>query len=157
MPGIALRNERVMDAIRAAIAAGQREDFRVTHFNILGNHIHLLTEAENEVRLGRGMQGLMVRLARAPQTTPRRSTSLGTTHLAARRGLAQARPARVRRGAGGYLTVFASHVTSGAIFVACSTSHGARPGSWSSPRGISGKPPVRPFILRSSPRGWSAA
>ncbi len=65
LAGIALRRERVMDAIREAIAAAQREDFRVTHFNILGNHIHLISEAENEVRLGRGMQGLMVRLARA--------------------------------------------------------------------------------------------
>ncbi len=65
VPGIALRNERVMEAIREAIAAAQREDFRVTSFNVLGNHLHLITEAENELRMSRGMQGLMVRLARA--------------------------------------------------------------------------------------------
>ncbi len=63
--GIALRNERVMDAIRAAIDAAHRDDFRVTAFNVLGNHLHLIAEADDEVRLARGMQGLTVRLARA--------------------------------------------------------------------------------------------
>lgn len=60
-----LRREPVLDIVREIIElAGRRDDFGVVHFNVLGNHLHLLAEAENELRLARGMQGLMVRLAR---------------------------------------------------------------------------------------------
>jgi REP element-mobilizing transposase RayT len=63
--GLPLRRAAVLEAIRAAIEASHKEDFRVTHFNVLGNHLHLITEADHELALARGMQGLMVRLARA--------------------------------------------------------------------------------------------
>lgn len=60
-----LRRERVARVVRAAIAAGgHRADFRVVHFNVLGNHLHLLVEAAGQPALARGMQGLGVRLAR---------------------------------------------------------------------------------------------
>lgn len=60
-----LRRERVVRVVRAAIAAGgHRADFRVVHFNVLGNHLHLLVEAAGQPALARGMQGLGVRLAR---------------------------------------------------------------------------------------------
>ena len=60
-----LRRERVVRVVRAAIAAGgHRDDFRVIHFNVLGNHLHLIVEAAGPPALARGMQGLGVRLAR---------------------------------------------------------------------------------------------
>jgi REP element-mobilizing transposase RayT len=60
-----LRRERVVRVVRAAIAAGgHRGDFRVVHFNVLGNHLHLIVEAAGQPALARGMQGLGVRLAR---------------------------------------------------------------------------------------------
>ena len=59
-----LRRERVVRVVRAAIAAGHRSDFRVIHFNVLGNHLHFLVEADSPTSLARGMQGLGVRLAR---------------------------------------------------------------------------------------------
>ena len=41
-----LRRERIVRAVRAVIAAGgHRDDFRVVHFNVLGNHLHLIIEA----------------------------------------------------------------------------------------------------------------
>jgi REP element-mobilizing transposase RayT len=60
-----LRRERVVQAVREAIADhGDRDDFRVVHFNVLGNHLHFLVEAASARALARGMQGLNVRLVR---------------------------------------------------------------------------------------------
>ena len=60
-----LRKERAARVVRAAIrAGGHRDDFRVVHFNVLGNHLHLIVEAADARALARGMQGLNVRLAR---------------------------------------------------------------------------------------------
>jgi REP element-mobilizing transposase RayT len=49
---------------RALLACGQEGPFRVVHFNLLSNHLHLLVEAESAGALGKGMQRLAVRLAR---------------------------------------------------------------------------------------------
>ena len=43
---------------------GRRVDFRVTAFAILGNHIHMLVEADDQPALSRGMQGLLSGMAR---------------------------------------------------------------------------------------------
>ena len=66
VPGVAsLRGERAMKVVRRAIEAGGRRDaFRVVHFNVQSNHLHLLCEADGATALARGMQGLNVRLAR---------------------------------------------------------------------------------------------
>lgn len=72
-----LRRERVVQAVRAAIAAGgHRDDFRVVHFNVLGNHLHLIVEAASPSSLARGMQGLNVRLARRINAVLGRTGSL---------------------------------------------------------------------------------
>jgi putative transposase len=42
----------------------QREGFGLAHFSVQGNHLHLIVEAQNAVRLARGIQGLAIRLAR---------------------------------------------------------------------------------------------
>jgi REP element-mobilizing transposase RayT len=42
----------------------RRESFRVVHFSIQPNHLHLIIEAENREVLSRGMQGLAAGLAR---------------------------------------------------------------------------------------------
>src|SRR5205823_2951531 len=49
---------------RSCIAKAHRDTFRIIHFNVLSNHLHLIIEAANELALSRGMQGLEVRLAR---------------------------------------------------------------------------------------------
>ncbi len=38
--------------------------FRVLHFSLEGNHLHLIVEAEDHTALSRGMQGMSIRLAR---------------------------------------------------------------------------------------------
>jgi hypothetical protein len=42
-----------------------RFGFRLVHFSVQGNHLHLIVEAEDERALARGMQGLGVRIAKA--------------------------------------------------------------------------------------------
>src|SRR5205823_12523245 len=41
-----------------------RFGMRVVHYSIQGNHLHILVEAENRESLGRGMQGLAIRIAK---------------------------------------------------------------------------------------------
>lgn len=72
-----LRRERIVRAVRAVIAAGgHRDDFRVVHFNVLGNHLHLIIEAAGAPALARGMLGLNVRLARRINAVLGRTGSL---------------------------------------------------------------------------------
>ena len=46
------------------LAAGRRDDFRIVHFSVMGNHTHFLVEAKDRRALWLGMQGLGVRIAR---------------------------------------------------------------------------------------------
>ncbi len=60
-----LRSRRSFRSIAAAFAAAcGRDGFRVVHFSIQGNHLHLIVEAADAVRLSRGLQGLAIRIAR---------------------------------------------------------------------------------------------
>ena len=43
---------------------GHEAGFRLVHYSVQGNHIHLLIEAADRMALSRGMQGLLVRIAR---------------------------------------------------------------------------------------------
>ena len=63
--GLAPLREPVLgEAIRAELAASSREAFRLLHFSIQTNHLHLVVEAHDALALSRGMQGLAVRVAR---------------------------------------------------------------------------------------------
>jgi REP element-mobilizing transposase RayT len=60
-----LRAQRCFRPIAAAIAAARAcSGMRVNHYAVLGNHIHLIVEAEGTVDLARGMQSLSIRIAR---------------------------------------------------------------------------------------------
>ncbi|MCB9559987.1 MAG: transposase [Kofleriaceae bacterium] len=60
-----LRRRDVYRAMRRAlVTALRRDDFRVVHLSIQGNHIHLLVEAANATALARGMQGLQISAAK---------------------------------------------------------------------------------------------
>src|SRR5689334_18918213 len=69
-----LRSRRSARALAPALYKGAvREGFRLVHFAVMGNHMHLMVEASDSVRLARGMQGLGVRVARALNRMMRRS------------------------------------------------------------------------------------
>lgn len=64
VPDIRMRS--VYLAIEDAIRAGRdRFGFRVVEHSAQGNHLHLVVEADSELALSRGMQGLAIRIARA--------------------------------------------------------------------------------------------
>jgi putative transposase len=69
-----LRTVRLVRELERSFAAGcERNDFRLVHYSINGNHAHLIVEADNESALGRGMKALGSRLARAVNRIFRRS------------------------------------------------------------------------------------
>jgi REP element-mobilizing transposase RayT len=52
--------------VREALAEGQeRFGFRLVHFSVQSNHLHLIAEAADRRALSRGMQGISIRVARA--------------------------------------------------------------------------------------------
>ncbi|GAO02883.1 transposase [Anaeromyxobacter sp. PSR-1] len=60
-----LRSRRSLRVVEAALSAVRnRLTFRVVHFSLQGNHLHLLVEAEGAAALSAGMQGLSIRLAK---------------------------------------------------------------------------------------------
>jgi len=60
-----LREETLGSAVVRALACASADAFRVLHFSIQTNHLHLVVEAHDAAALSRGMQGLAVRVARA--------------------------------------------------------------------------------------------
>lgn len=60
-----LRTEGLFAALRSSLARASDAEFRVVHFSMQVNHLHLLVEATEARALSRGMQGLGIRLAKA--------------------------------------------------------------------------------------------
>ena len=61
-----LRNKRTFRVLKECFAlGGSRFGFRLLHYSVMGNHIHWIVEADDRKALSRGMQGLLVRIARA--------------------------------------------------------------------------------------------
>jgi REP element-mobilizing transposase RayT len=52
-------------ALEASFRRGcERPDFRLVHFSIQRDHLHLIVEADDASSLGRGVRALLIRLAR---------------------------------------------------------------------------------------------
>jgi REP-associated tyrosine transposase len=61
-----LRGLREFAVLRGAMVAGcEREGFRLVHFSVQSNHVHLLVEGDCRSSLLRGLQGLAVRMPRS--------------------------------------------------------------------------------------------
>jgi REP element-mobilizing transposase RayT len=68
-----LRTRRCFTALARAFWGGcNRFGFRLVHYSVQGNHVHLLVEAESERSLSRGMNGLGVRVAKGLNRVMRR-------------------------------------------------------------------------------------
>lgn len=80
-----LRGGRCFDAVASTFAvARERLGMRLIHFSVLGNHLHLIVEADDNRALSRGMQGLTIRLARALNTARGRRGAVFADHFHAR-------------------------------------------------------------------------
>lgn len=81
--------------MRRALAAASGPAFRVIHWSVQTDHVHLLVEADERAELIRGMPGLAVRYARAVnRAAGRRGSVWGERYHAHARGT----PTEVRRG-----------------------------------------------------------
>src|SRR5216683_1950185 len=61
-----LRSSRCYRRIRSAFAASRgRFGLRLIEFSVMGNHLHLVVEADSNEALAQGMQGLNIRIAKA--------------------------------------------------------------------------------------------
>jgi putative transposase len=76
-----LRNSRRFAAICRCFAASRGlHGLRLIEFSVLGDHLHLVVEAESNGSLSRGVQGLAVRLARALNRVLARTGRLFADH-----------------------------------------------------------------------------
>ncbi len=85
-PGLpSLRRGSTFQAIRAALAESRdRPGFRVVHFCVMRNHLHLIVEAMSADVLSRGVQALSIRIARAVNRALRREGPLFADRFHAR-------------------------------------------------------------------------
>ena len=76
-----LRSHRARAEWRPALeAASGKPGFRVVHYSVQGNHLHLIVEASDKRGLSRGMQGLGIRVARSLNRLMRRSGRVLADH-----------------------------------------------------------------------------
>ncbi len=68
-----LRGARLYGCLEAAIAAASRRDFRIVHFSVQHDHVHLIVEAHDKAILSSGLRGLSIRAARALNRAAARS------------------------------------------------------------------------------------
>jgi REP element-mobilizing transposase RayT len=59
-----LRQQVVFFEVRRALRRASRAWFRVVHFSVQNDHIHLLVEAHDKLAIARGVAGFAVRVAR---------------------------------------------------------------------------------------------
>ena len=69
-----LRDCPVFNALFDALAAASNDAFRVAHFSVQGNHLHLIIEAHDRRTFSRGMQGLAIRTA-CPRASEQSTTA----------------------------------------------------------------------------------
>ena len=61
LPGF--RSERLHGLLKRAIRDTRRDSFRITHYSVQQDHIHIIVEAEDKTTLSNGMRSLAVRVA----------------------------------------------------------------------------------------------
>jgi putative transposase len=59
-----LRSQHVARTVMGAIHDSSRAQFRIAHYSVQDNHLHLIVEAENKRELSNGVRGLEIRIAR---------------------------------------------------------------------------------------------
>jgi REP element-mobilizing transposase RayT len=60
-----LREQVIFFEMRSTLRRTARSWFRVVHFSVQSNHVHLLVEADDKALLSRGIMGVAIRMARA--------------------------------------------------------------------------------------------
>ncbi|MGH7343061.1 MAG: transposase [Candidatus Rokuibacteriota bacterium] len=146
-----LREPRVFPVVRDALAAASRSDFRIVHFSIQTNHVHLLCEAHDTRALALGIRGLVIRIAHAVNRVLSRDGSLWKDRYHQR---VLKTPREVRHGLVYVLQNWKKHVDGARGLDPCSSA------AWFD--GWSGHPPTEQLTQGitspiAAPRTWLAA
>jgi putative transposase len=64
-----LRQPTLFLAVKGSIAKGSRDSFRILHFSVQSDHLHMMVEATDAGSLSAGARGLCIRIARAINKT----------------------------------------------------------------------------------------
>jgi len=102
-----LRSPRVFPILQRALSASHKPAFRVVHFSVQTDHVHLVVEGDEAVSLVRGLQGLAGRCAKAINRAARRRGPVWTSRYHAR---ALRTPTEARRGLVYVLLNFRKHL-----------------------------------------------
>jgi REP element-mobilizing transposase RayT len=102
-----LRSELAFAALQRALAAASGNDFRVVHFSVQTDHVHLIVEADSGDHLRRGLNVLTCRAARALNRAWRHRGSIRGDRYHAR---ALTTPREVRNGFVYVLLNFRKHL-----------------------------------------------
>ncbi len=141
-----LRSPRVFPLLRAALAASSRSAFRLIHFSVQIDHVHLIVEADVAQALRRGLQGLAIRCARSINRGAGRRGAVWSDRYHSR---ALGSPREVRRGMVYVLLNFRKHLRAAAQVDPCSS--GPWFGGWV--RRLPGATAPAPV---AAPRTWLA-
>jgi hypothetical protein len=139
---------RTFPVVRDALLAASRSDFRLLHFSVQTNHLHLLVEAHDAEALSLGLRGLVIRTARAVNRVLGRSGPLwkGRSHQRVLKT-----PREVRHALVYVLQNWKKHIAGACGLDPCSSA------SWfDGCSKSSGKPTYIPSPL-AAPRTWLAA
>ena len=80
-----LRSSRCYRSIRSSfLGARGKFGLRLIEFSVLGNHLHLVVEADSNHALAQGMQGLNIRIAKALNRVMRRRGRVFADHYHSR-------------------------------------------------------------------------
>ena len=116
----ALRRREAYASLREAFAAGcDRNGFRLIHYAVLNDHLHFVVEAIHRTSLSRGIQGLLVRVART--LTAAAPVAYAPAPVAAPAAAAPAAPAAAAAAAAPAADTFADAVKSpmvGTVYLA---------------------------------------
>lgn len=148
-----LRRGKVTRALMRSVRAAHKPTFRIVHYTVQSNHVHLIVEASSKRALSRGMQGFASRAAREVNRVLGREGKLWADRYFAK---VLATPTQVRNAIAYVLENHTKHTGEGGIDF------------WSSGPWFTGwaKPPVRPpsepnpaarpqtFLLQ---KGWRRA
>jgi REP element-mobilizing transposase RayT len=102
-----LRSTRVFSSLRDSLSKSHKSAFRVVHFSVQSDHIHLVVEGDAPVALVRGVQGLAGRCAKAVNRAAGRSGRVWSSRYHAR---ALRTPTETRRGLIYVLLNFRKHL-----------------------------------------------
>jgi hypothetical protein len=113
-----LRRQLVFLEIRKAFGRTARSWFRIVHFSVQADQVHLLVEASDKIALSRGLMGVTIRLARAVNRSLRRSGRVFGDRYHAR---ALRTPREVRHGLVYVIMNWKKHVDRARDFDPCSS------------------------------------